>query len=266
MLTIFQAIILGLVQGIGEFLPISSTAHLVLVPYFFNWPDPGLSFDVALHVGTLLAVLAFFWRDWLNIFGTTYKNLKTNGLRNWKSDMLFLLVIGTIPGAVFGVLLESKAETIFRSPIVIACTLILAGIILYWADKKFKDGKDLKEVNLKDALWIGLAQTVAIIPGISRSGATITAGLARKLNKISAARFSFLLSTPIIAGAALVKLPHLFKGGFNIPLVVGILVSAVSGFLAIKYLLRFLEKRGYAIFFWYRLLLGLVIMLTVLLR
>lgn len=254
MLTIFQALILGLVQGIGEFLPISSTAHLILIPYFLNWPDPGLSFDVALHVGTLLAVLAFFWKDWLYIF------------KNWKNGMLLLLVIGTIPGAVIGVLLESKAETVFRSPVVIACTLILAGILLYWVDKKFKDGKDIKDVNLKDAIWIGLAQMLAIIPGISRSGATITAGLARKLNKISAARFSFLLSTPIIAGAALVKLPHLFESDFNAPLLVGILASAISGFLAIKYLLKFLEKRGYAVFFWYRLLLGLIVLLLVFFR
>jgi len=266
MISIFQALVLGIVQGIAEFLPISSTAHLILVPYFLGWPDPGLSFDVALHVGTLLAVLAFFWKDWLNIFGSTYKNLKTNGLKSWKNDLLFLLVIGTIPGAIFGVLLESKADTVFRSPVLIACTLILAGILLYWADKNFKGGKDLKELNLKDSIIIGLAQTVAIIPGVSRSGATITAGLTRKLNKISAARFSFLLSTPIIAGAALIKLPHLFKEGITAPILVGILASAISGFFAIKYLLKFLEKRGYAVFFWYRLLLGVAILLFVFLR
>lgn len=255
---IIQALVLGIVQGICEFLPISSTAHLALVPYFTGWRDPGLTFDVALHAGTLLSVIGFFWRDWLKIFVSAGASLK-HGCAGFKKEILFYLIIGTIPGMVAGLLLEKKAETVFRSPIYIAIALIIAGAILYLADRKFKGSKNIKEVKLTDAILIGLAQAVAIIPGVSRSGATITAGLWRGLDRMNAARFSFLLSTPIIAGAALLKLPVLFKSELSPALLTGIVASAVSGFFAIKYLLKFLEKYGYKVFFWYRLALGGII-------
>ena len=261
MSSLFQSLIFGIVQGIGEFVPISSTAHLILVPYFTGWKDPGLSFDVALHLGTLIAVLAYFWKDWVNILNSSWLNVKRNGVKGFKNDLLFYLIIATVPGVIFGLLLEKKAESIFRSPILIALTLIIAGMFLYWADKKWAGKKEIKDLNIKNALIIGLAQAFAVIPGVSRSGATITAGLWQKLNKISAARFSFLLSTPIIAGAALLKLPSLLKNGLDTFLIVGILSSAISGFLAIKFLLKFLEKYGYGLFFWYRLILGIIILL-----
>lgn len=257
---IVHSLILGVVQGVAEFLPISSTAHLILIPYFAGWSDPGLAFDVALHLGTLIAVLAFFWRDWVKIFSAAKISLN-KGLYNFRKEVLFYLIIGTIPGALLGALFEKKVETIFRSPLLIAFALIFAGIVLYWADKRFKGRKNIADVNLKDSVLIGLAQAIAIVPGISRSGATISAGLWRGFDKISAARFSFLLSTPIIAGAALLKLPHLFKHGFNTFVVVGILSSAISGFFAIKYLLKYLEKHGYRIFFLYRLILGITVIL-----
>lgn len=265
-MTIIQSIIFGAIQGLGEFLPISSTAHLVLVPYFTGWVDPGLSFDIALHVGTLVAVLTFFYKDWINIFTSAFINLKKDGVKSFQKELLFLLIIGTIPGVFFGLLFEDKAETIFRSPLIIASALIAAGALLYWADKKYKGDKELKDVTLKDSLLIGLFQAIAIIPGVSRSGITITAGLFKGFNRANAARFSFLLSTPIIMGSAILKLPELINTGINISLVTGIMASAISGYLAIKYLLKFLEKYGYEIFFWYRLVLGLVIVLFYVLK
>lgn len=264
--SIIQSIILGAVQGLGEFLPISSTAHLVLIPYFTGWKDPGLAFDIALHIGTLIAVLAFFWKDWLNIFSSAFINFKKDGIKSFKNELLFYLIIGTIPGVLFGLLFEEKAETIFRSPILISFTLIFAGALLYWIDKKHTGTKELKDVTLKDSLMIGLSQALAIIPGVSRSGITITTALFRNFNRANAARFSFLLSTPIIIGSALLKTPELINAGLNISLVSGIISSAVFGYLAIKYLLKFLEKYGYEIFFWYRLALGAVIITFYLLK
>lgn len=259
--TITQSIILGAIQGLSEFLPISSTAHLILVPYFTGWTDPGLAFDIALHIGTLFAVLTFFWKDWLNIFSSAFINFKKDGIKSFKKELLFYLIIGTIPGVFFGLLLEEKAETTFRSDLIIASSLIIAGSLLYWADKKHKGQKEIKDVNLKDALIIGFFQAIAIIPGISRSGITITAGLFKNFSRAGAARFSFLLSTPIIVGSAILKIPELAGTGLSTPLFFGILSSAIFGYLSIKYLLKFLEKYGYSLFFWYRLALGIVIIL-----
>jgi len=261
---IIQASILGLVQGLGEFLPISSTAHLILAPYFFGWPDPGLSFDVALHVGTLVAVVSFFWKDWLDIFKSasngifhTNYELRTT---NYEPKLLWLLLIASVPGAFFGFLLDDYAEHVFRSPLLLAFTLSIMGLALYLTDKYATHKKDIKHVSIKDAIIIGLSQAVAIIPGVSRSGATMMAGLSLGLSREQAARFSFLLSTPIIFGAAILKAPHLLKTGITIPILLGILVAAVSGYLAIKYMLRFIQKVGYAPFFWYRLALASVVL------
>lgn len=259
-----QAIILGLVQGLGEFLPISSTAHLILAPYFFGWPDPGLAFDVALHLGTLIAVVGFFGKDWLNIFKLALRNnskIQFDRQNDFNEKTLWFLALATIPGVLAGYFLEEKAETIFRSPLIIAIALFLAGLILYLADKYLQHRKNIKQVSWKDSLAIGLSQAVAIIPGVSRSGATIAAGLFLGLSRQSAARFSFLLSTPIILGATVFKLPELLHSGINWPMILGIAASAVSGYLAIKYLLLLIEKIGYGIFFWYRSLLALLIII-----
>jgi undecaprenyl-diphosphatase len=263
---ILQAIFLGILQGLGEFLPISSTAHLILAPWFFGWSDPGLAFDVALHLGTLVAVVVFFWHDWLDIFKSASNSLlKTNySLLNtsYKSNLLWLLVVASVPGGIIGYALESYAESFFRSPLLIAGTLSVVGLILYLVDKYAVHRKTIDKISYKDALIIGLSQAVAIIPGVSRSGATMTAGLALGLSRESAARFSFLLSTPIIFGAALFKIPQLLSGGISLALLVGILASAISGYLAIKYMLRFIQKVGYAPFFWYRLALaGLIVII-----
>ncbi|MEK7598236.1 MAG: undecaprenyl-diphosphatase UppP [Patescibacteria group bacterium] len=264
-ITIFQSVVLGLVQGLGEFLPISSTAHLALAPYFFHWKDPGLSFDVALHLGTLIAVVAYFYRDWINIFKLALKNKPiTNNPQpiTYEKNILWLIIIATIPGVLAGYFLEDKAETVFRNPLIIALALALAGLILYLADKYAKQEKGIEGINLKKSVVIGLAQAVAIIPGVSRSGATITAGLFEGLDRKSAARFSFLLSTPIIFGAVVLKLPHLVASGVDAGIIVGILASAVSGYLAIKYLIKFIEKSSYQIFFYYRLFLAFIIVFS----
>ncbi|MDD5489920.1 MAG: undecaprenyl-diphosphatase UppP [Candidatus Moranbacteria bacterium] len=261
-MNIFHSVILGLVQGAGEFLPISSSAHLILAPWLFHFLDPGLSFDVALHFGTLIAVVLYFYRDWLYIFKITLLKSQIPNLKSqiYGKNILYFLILATIPGVLAGYFLESEAETIFRSPILIAITLSVVGLVLYLVDKYHAHRKKMDQITWIDSLWIGLSQAVAIVPGVSRSGATITTGLVMGLNRQSAARFSFLLSTPIIFGAAVVKLPHLIQNGLDNFLIIGMLSAAVSGYLAIKYLLKFVERASYAIFFWYRLALALLIM------
>ncbi len=271
---IFQSIILGVVQGLGEFLPISSTAHLVLMPYFTGWKDPGLAFDVALHTGTLIALILFFFWDWVGIiYLAFFKNsklkvkneklqLKIKSFENiYNSKLLWLIGIATVPGVIFGFLLEDKTETVFRNPLLIAFTLSFFGLILFLSDKYLKHKKSISNIGIWDSIVIGISQAIAIIPGVSRSGATITAGLFRGLNSVDAARFSFLLSTPIIFGAAFLKLPKLFSEGFDLGIIIGVFFSALSGYLAIKYLLKFVEKYSYAAFFWYRLGLAALIVL-----
>ncbi|HLM83817.1 MAG TPA: undecaprenyl-diphosphatase UppP [Candidatus Bathyarchaeia archaeon] len=259
---------MGIVQGLGEFLPISSSAHLILAPWLFHFPDPGLSFDVALHFGTLIAVVLFFWKDWIDIVvvGLTGRRGTALSGMNYGKNLLWLLIIATIPGAAFGYLFESEAETIFRSPLLIAATLVILGLVLYLVDRYHIHRKQLDQMTWLDSLWIGLSQAIAVVPGISRSGATITTGLFLGLNRESAARFSFLLSTPIIFGAAALKLPHLLKGGMDIFLLAGMLTAAISGYFAIKYLLKFIQRASYAIFFWYRLALALLVVVIYFLR
>lgn len=277
---ILQSIILGILQGLGEFLPISSTAHLILAPYFLNWEDPGLSFDVALHVGTLVSVIAFFWRDWLCILKLAFQDMSKNQKARLAGDLakqvktsneypknlLWLLIVASVPGAVFGFLLDDYAENAFRNPLIIAFTLSVVGLVLYLVDRYSSHKKDIKNVSVADSIIIGLSQAVAIIPGVSRSGATMTTALARGFSREQAARFSFLLSTPIIFGAAVMKVPELFETGITAPMIFGILAAAISGYLAIKYMLRFIQKVGYAPFFWYRLLLTLLIVFVYIAR
>ena len=262
-MTIFHSLILGIIQGAAEFLPVSSSAHLILAPWLFHFPDPGLSFDVALHFGTLIAVVLYFWKDWVEIFKVTVVpkvKLSEQFLKfNFRKEMLWLLILSTIPGILAGYFLESFAETTFRSPILVAFTLSAVGLILYLVDKYHRHRKKLNQITWTDSLLIGLSQALAIVPGVSRSGATITTGLALGLNRESAARFSFLLSTPIIFGAAAFNFPGLLESGFDANIILGMLSAAASGYLAIKYLLKFVERKGYAIFFWYRLALALVI-------
>ena len=258
-----QAAILGLVQGLGEFLPISSSAHLVLIPWLFKWNDPGLTFDIALHIGTLIAVAIYFWKDWLKLI--------TKGLtdiRSTEGKLFWYLVAATIPGAVVGFLLEKKAETIFREPVLIATMLILLGVLLYWADRKSVKHIEMNRITFRISLFIGLSQALAIIPGVSRSGITMTMGLLMGLSREGAARFSFLLAAPIIFGAALVKLPFLISNPsiITINFIIGILVSFVIGILSIGFLLRYVQTKNFLPFAWYRFILGSLVIVIVLIR
>lgn len=257
-----QAIVLGVIQGLGEFLPISSSAHLILAPWLFKWEDPGLAFDVALHFGTLIAIVIYFFKDWIVIAGAGLGQEKLVGRYfdiTYPRKMLWLLVAATIPGAIAGYFLEHYAESTFRNPLLIAVTLSVVGFILYWADKRLRPLKDLQHISWRESIIIGLSQALAIVPGISRSGSTITAGLLLGVDRVSAARFSFLMSTPIIFGAVVLKMKAFFAASPGLPEFAGIISAAVSGYLAIAVLIRFVEKVSYKVFFWYRLGLALFV-------
>lgn len=262
-MTTVQAVILGLFQGLGEFLPISSSAHLVLAPWLFGWTDPGLTFDIALHIGTLVAVVVYFWKDWLRLV-----NKGLSDARSTDGSLFWYLVAATIPGAIAGFLLEKKAETIFRSPLLIAIMLIIAGIILYWADRKSTKDIEMSKITFKTSLMIGLSQALAIIPGVSRSGITMTMGLLLGLTREGAARFTFLLSTPIIFGAALVKLPYIVANPSLITtdFMVGMVVSFLTGIASIGFLLRYVQTKSFLPFAWYRFILGTLVIVIVLVR
>jgi undecaprenyl-diphosphatase len=253
-MTLIQAIIYGIVQGIAEFLPISSSAHLIALPQIMGWKDPGLSFDVALHLGTLLAIIVYFFSDWIElIYAGVTRPRSQNGKLFW------FIVIATIPGAIAGKLFEKQAESAFRNLALIGTMLIIMGIILYIADKKSKrNSVYLDEIGPQRSILVGLSQALAIIPGVSRSGVTMTAGLFTGLNKETAARFSFLLSTPLVFGAGLLKIKDLLHTPMEseVNFAVGIITSAVVGFLAIKFLLSYLKNKGFGIFAVYRILLG----------
>lgn len=250
-----QAVVLGIVQGVGEFLPISSSAHLVLVPWLMGWPYAGLTFDVALHVGTLFAVVSFFWRDWLQMAADGLR-----GKRTARGKMFWYLVIATIPGAVCGYLLEDYAETIFREPFLIGLALAVMGLILWAVDTRMATAKNMGDIGLKESFFIGLLQSLAIIPGVSRAGITMTAGRLLKLNRETAARFSFLLSTPIIFGAGVNQLSELSAADIDLGFLIGVFTSAIVGFLSIKFLLQYLSRHNFLIFVWYRLVVGMAVM------
>lgn len=259
-MTLFQSFVLGLLQGLAEFLPISSSAHLALAPWLFGWPEPGLAFDVALHVGTLVAVLGYFRAEWARLARAAWHVATTFRIESAEEKRALYIVIATIPGVIAGVLLQKQAEQAFRAPSLIAEALIVVGLVLWLVDKFVPRTRPLGELRAVDALIIGCAQAFAVVPGVSRSGATITAGRALKLDREAAATFSFLMSAPIIAGAAAFEGRHLIHTPlFGMPMVVGVLTSAVSGWFAIAALLRFVTHRSYGIFAWYRFVLGAVV-------
>lgn len=253
-------VVLGIVQGLSEFLPISSSAHLIIVPRVLGWQDPGLTFDVALHVGTLLAVLGYFWRDWLRLVRQAHRPASADGRLFW------YLVLATIPGGAVGLALDSLAETQLRSLLLIAATSATMGVLLWLADRSFHQQKKLEQVSWTDALLVGTAQALAIVPGVSRSGITIAVSRTREMTRETAARFSFLLSTPIIAGAALFKLRDLSLHDITGPFLAGIAAAAVVGALAIGLLLQYLRRSGLGIFAIYRVLLAAFLVLFVLLH
>ena len=265
-MTIFQAVVLGLLQGLSEFLPISSSAHLTLAPWLFGWPEPGLAFDVALHVGTLAAILWYFRSEWIALVASAFRILRTRRIETLEERRTLFLIIATIPAGIAGLLLEKYAETVFRAPAIIASALIVVGVLLWFVDRVSPKQRPLGVMRWTDALLIGLAQVFALIPGVSRSGSTITAGRALGFDRPSAAVFSFLMSMPIIAAAAVLKVPDAVRDGVSAQLVAGVLASAVSGWLAIAVLLRYVSRRSFAVFAVYRVLLGAFILGVLALR
>lgn len=260
-MTLFESILLGVVQGLGEFLPISSSAHLVIFPWFFDFKTPGLSFDVALHFGTLISLLAYFYKDWIALTKAFFTSIKKKGRCDTLEErLIWYIILGSIPAAIVGLAVKEYAETIFRNPWIVAFNMGFFGTLLYAADRWGKKNKHLKEMSLWDALIIGVAQCLALVPGTSRSGVTITAALFRQIDRVSAARFSFLLSTPVVAGAALLKAKDFFALDFSYANFIGIGVSAVVGYLAIKYMLYFLKNYTFLVYVVYRLLFAAIIM------
>jgi undecaprenyl-diphosphatase len=251
----FEAILLGIVQGLTEYLPVSSTAHLILVTKLTASGSvlDTLSFDVALHIGTLAAVVIYFYRDWIEMFTVNRR-------------LLVSVIIATIPAGLAGYLLNDIVESYFRSPLIISISLIVVAVVMWIAEKCRKD-KDIDALTLPDSLLIGCAQVLALVPGVSRSGITISAGMFRNLARDSAAKFSFLLSTPVIGGAALLHLVKIVRHGESLDpriLAAGILTSAVSGFLAIRFLMKFLKSSTLKPFVYYRIFLGIVIIIILL--
>ena len=263
-MTVLQAIVLGVLQGLAEFLPISSSAHLALTPWMLGWQSPGLAFDVALHVGTLAAVLWFFRAQWGVLTRAAWQMLITRRIETDEQRRVLFLVIATIPGGIGGLVLADYAETIFRTPALIATTLIVMGIILWGVDRFSPQTRMLPEMRWTHALAFGVAQVLALVPGVSRSGSTLTAGRAMGFRRDSAAVFAFLMSMPITAAAAVYEVPKaIAQGGHGAPIIAGIIASAVSGWLAISVLLRYVTRHGFAVFAIYRIVLGLGVLALV---
>jgi undecaprenyl-diphosphatase len=264
---IAQAIVLGVVQGLAEFLPVSSSAHLILVPWLFGWQDPGLAFDVALHWGTLVAVVVVFWRDWIRLIRAGAESILERRIGDDPNRRLFwALVVSSIPAAIAGKLLNEWAKDALRAPLLIAATISVMGIALGLADRYGAKRHDEGEMRIPEALGIGVAQAFALVPGVSRSGATITVGLLFGFTRESVARFSFLMSTPIIFGAGVLEFPAMLRemraGTTNVSaaaLVAGLIASAVVGVVVIRWLLSWLRTRTYVVFVVYRLLVAVLI-------
>ena len=260
-MTMIQSIILGILQGIGEFLPISSSAHLILIPYLLGWQESSMAFDVALHFGTLLAVLVIYFKDWWNLFIGAIKNMKDKKQSN-EGKMFWYLVAATIPAAIVGFVLDDVIENFFRGQIwLIALFLALMGIFIYlgdkWSSKHYK-GKEItfEKITLKQAFLVGCSQAFAVFPGFSRSGTTILAGRLMGLSKEAITKFTFLLSVPIIAGAAILKVGEL---AITAEVIIGILTSFIVGVLSIKFLLKYIKNHDFSIFAFYRVVIAIII-------
>ena len=276
-LSVVQALVMGLTQGLTEFIPVSSSGHLILVPWLFGWNDPvrdafitSLEFSVILHMGTLLALLAYFWRDWLKLIPA---GLATVRDRSFKGDpdrkMAWLLVIATIPAVLVGPLLNGPIEDAVRAPALVALMLCVGAAILWLADRWGSKTREMDSLTFGGALGIGVAQVLALVPGISRSGVSISAGLFLGLTREAAARFSFLMATPVIAGAGLFELKKLVGGQVvgdvnGGAILIGFVAAAVSGLAAIHLLLRFVRNHPMTVFVAYRLLLAAVVVIVVL--
>ena len=282
-MNLFQAFFLGILQGATEFLPVSSSGHLVLVPWLLGWASPGLAFDAVVHWGTALAVVAYFWRDWVSLVRAALLSLRALTLRRLRTEpslepsqgsqdarLAWLILLGTVPAALIGWLLEDFFEHMFGRPAAAAVFLLVTAGILTASERFGRRERDLDTLTWPDALLVGLAQALAIFPGISRSGSTIAAGLARGLRREPAARFSFLLATPVILGAGLLKVVDLAQmGGLaaQVPsLAVGFAAAGVVGFGCIHFLLRYLQRRRLYPFAVYCAIAGAACLIVAVLR
>ena len=262
---IYQAVVLAIVQALTEFIPISSTAHLVLIPWLFGWKDGGLTFDVALHAGTLAAVIIYFFRDWVQIIGQAFGlNIGSDPDLKQNRNLLWLLAVASIPIGIVGYLFDKQADTTWRQPYVIGTMLIVVGIVMWMAERQRTGSKSMSTIQMSDGIAVGLAQAVSVIPGTSRSGATISAGLFRSMNRETAARFSFLLSTPAIGAAVLKKAWDIHKEGgvptdMRVPMALGIVVSGALGAVVIAFFLRYLRRSSLMPFVYYRIAFGIIV-------
>ena len=267
-MTIFQALLLGIIQGLTELLPISSSGHLDIIPWLLNWTsNPQFNidfegFDVALHFGTFLAIALFFFKDWIKLtvggFNQVVKKKKTT-----EGKMFWYLVIATIPGGIIGLLLDTFVGDALKKPVVIAIALIVMGIILYVVDKKAKANTSYENMTFKQTFLIGLSQSLAFIPGVSRSGVTMTVGRMLGVKREAAARYSFMLSAPIVLAATIYK----FKDfNFNLSFIIGIITSFIVGIIVIKFLLEYLKKGSFKIFAIYRVIIGIIVIVLALTR
>lgn len=255
-MSIFQAIILGIIQGLTELLPISSSAHLTIIPWIFNWTIPSW-FDVALHFGTLLAIIIYFFNDWVSLIKGGY-NYAVKKEKTIQGRMFWYIVLATIPGGTVGYILDHFFSGTLSRPIIIALALIIMGIILYLVDKNAKNKIKYEQMTLKQTFLIGVSQALAFIPGVSRSGITITTARLFGIERESAAKYSFMLSGPIVLAATIFKAKDFV---FNAPFIAGVIASFLVGMLVIKFLLQYLKKKSFKIFAVYRVVFGLLIIL-----
>lgn len=270
-MSVLQAIVLGIIQGATEFIPVSSSGHLVLVPWLLGWTSPGLTFDTMLHWGTLLAVVGYFWRDLTTLAGAALRGLGARRpFATTEARLAWLLILATMPAALAGIAFESQFEALFNTPTFVAGFLLVTGLLL-WASERLSSGlRDLASIRAPDALTLGIAQALAITPGISRSGSTIAAGLLRGLDRPAAARFSFLMMIPVVFGAGLFRMLELVEAG---PppgqiglLVAGFVAAAVSGYAGIAFLLDYLRRHSLRVFALWCWGFGLFSLIVVLLR
>ena len=265
-MSLLQVAILALLQGLTEFLPISSSAHLALAPWLLGWKDQGLAFDIALHCGTLLAVVVYFFRDLVQVTAQGFGiDVGHDPLLRQNPRLLWLMAAGSLPIGIFGLLLKHYVETALRSPWVIGSMLISVALLMAWSESRVRPRKGIERLSFLDAISIGLAQAGAIVPGTSRSGITITAGLFRNLDHHAAARFSFLLSVPAVAAAAAKSFLDLHQAGgipadMRLPFAAGVALSALSGGLAIRFLMNYLRTRGLKLFVYYRIIFGIMVL------
>ena len=261
----WAAFLMGALQGITEFLPISSSAHLILLPWLFGWDNDllhSLTFDVGLHVGTLAAVLFYFRDDLLDLVKATPQLLR--GVRNQQTQLIVAIVVGTIPAAIVGVLFEDVIEEYLRSPIQIALVLAVMGIVIAYADRVGQMHRELTQLSWRDAIWIGLAQACALVPGVSRSGATMSAARVLGFDRNAAARFAFLLSTPITLAAVVVKADDLLliQGSDVVTMLVGVVTAAVVGVVVIDLLLSWIRRIGLGVFAYYRWVVAITVVVV----